>query len=166
MAGRLAWILAGGAAIVGGMAIQGSNFVDFQVGGDEVRTVSQAIEDVRAHEDVARIAEQEARREHRRVTITVDGKRAETVDPETVRALTDAVASLVKAEAALAVAEISDRPAELKVATERRDEAQRLVDQLKTEVQEQAESERAQSDAERQAVRDRIRTEIREAIRN
>lgn len=154
MAGRLAWILAGGAAIVGGMAFQGSNFIHLDDGdGDEIR---RAVEDVRPG------AERDAR-----VKVIVDGERHADVEAEAVKAMTSAVGRLVRAEAALAIAQAGDDPEEIAQATERRDRARALVDKLAADIERQAEAKSASAgDPAKVRVRDVVRDEVRAAIRD
>jgi hypothetical protein len=161
MAGRLPWILAGGAAIVAGIAVQDSDWFSFE----DKRHVERS---------EARETRAEADREARRLRVTVAGERNGEVDSETVRAMTKAVGDLVRTEAALALAEAGDDPAEIRAARERRDRAQALVDKLKADIERQA-GERADPaaagrdaarDAIRQQVRDEVRAEVREAVRS
>lgn len=161
MAGRLPWILAGGAAIIAGIAVQDSDWFSF--------------EDKRHAERVeAREARIDADREARRREVTGVGERKGEVDPETVRAMTGAVGDLVRTEAALALAEAGDDPAEIRAARERRDRAKALVDQLKADIQRQAgesaDPAAAGRDAARAAIRqqvnENVRAEVREAVRN
>lgn len=149
MAGRLAWILAGGAAVVGGMAIQDGHIFSFSPDDRHIdRKVDEAVDEARAE------------RADRRVVI--DGQ---PVDPDeaAVRAMTDAVADLVKAEAALAAAQIGsdDDPAEIAGARAQRDRARAEVERLKVEMQ-----DRDGSAETRRAIRDQVRSEVREAVRN
>lgn len=124
MAGRLAWILAGGAAIAGGMAFQGSNFIDFDDDRDEIR---------RAAEDVRPEVERDAR-----VRVIVAGERGADVEAEAVKAMTAAVGRLVRAEAALAIAQAGDDREEIAQASERRDRARALVAKLEADIERQA----------------------------
>lgn len=158
MAGRLPWILAGGAAIVGGMIVQDNDWFTFDDRRHEARTE-------------AREARDEAAREAGRLRVTVAGERKGEVDPETVRAMTEAVGDLVRTEAALALAEAGDDQAEIRAARERRDRAKALVDELKVDIERQAEGAAADPaaagrDAARDAIRQQVRDEIREAVRN
>lgn len=161
MAGRLAWILAGGAAIVGGMAIQGSSIIDFDSGEHEERVVKEAIAEAKAE----RIADRVVRTE----VIDSEGGRAEA-DADRIESINDAVADLVKAEAALAVAQMGSNPnpEEVRLARVERDEAQARVDRLNREVSEEAASGGVDAgrDAVRDQIRDNVRQEVREAIRN
>ncbi|WP_118857142.1 hypothetical protein [Sphingomonas mesophila] len=157
MAGRLAWILAGGAAIVAGMAVQGSNFIDFDDSRD-------------GHSAVERKIERAAERERdARVSVVVDGERSAEIDADTVRALTEAVGELVEAEAELAIAETGDGAGEVAAAKGRRDEAKALVDDLKAKVAAQGKATAGRVEngpATRDRIREEVRDEVRAAIRN
>ena len=151
MAGRLAWIIAGGAAIIGGMAIQDGEMFSF--GGDDRqfdREVDAAIDGAVA-----------VREERGTPTIVVNGRPVS--EDEAVRAMTGAVAGLVKAEAALAAAQIGsdEDPAEVAGAREQRDRARAEVERLKAAL----EAADGSSEA-RDAIRKQVRSEVREAIRN
>lgn len=149
MAGRLAWILAGGAAVVGGMAIQDGHIFWSESDDRHIdREVDEAVDEARAERGERRIV--------------IDGQQ---VDPDeaAVRAMTDAVADLVKAEAVLAAAQIGsdEDPEEVAAAQARRDRARAEVDRLKAELQARKGSAEA-----RQAIREQVRSEVREAVRN
>jgi hypothetical protein len=152
MAGRLAWILAGGAAIVGGMIVQDREWISF---------------DDRSHEERV-VKAREARSEAERLRVTVAGERDGEVDPESVRAMTRAVGDLVRTEAALALAEAGDDQAEIGAARERRDRAKARVDELKAEIQRQAgdSADEGREAAIRDTVRQEIRDGVRDAVRN
>ena len=155
MAGRLAWVLAGGAAIVGGMMIQDGDMFsfsdEFQIDREVDREVDQEIDEA--------IAEASAVRESGRIVV---GGRSDP-DRQAVRAMTDAVADLVKAETALAAAQIgnNDDPQEVAAARAERDRARAEVERLKTAIETQDGSESA-----RAAIREQVRSEVREAVRN
>ena len=158
MAGRLPWILAGAAAIVGGMLVQDNDWFSF-----EDRRHEERVEKAR-----------EAKAEAGRLRVTVAGEQRGEVDPETVRAMTEAVGDLVRTEAALALAEAGDEPAEIRAARERRDRARALVDKLKADIERQAgeaadpaaAGRDAARDAIRQQVQENVRAEVREAVSN
>lgn len=151
MAGRLAWVLAGGAAIVGGMMIQDGDMFSFE---DDRQIDRKVDREVDREVDTA-IAEARAVRGETR--IVVDGRPVS--DRQAVRAMTDAVAGLVKAEAALAAAQIGDNddPDEVAGARAQRDRARAEVERLKAQLEEREGNE---------AVRDQVRSEVREAVRN
>ena len=151
MAGRAAWILAGGAAIVGGMVFQ-DDWFKFE-SREHDRAVAEAISEAKAE----RI---EAREGRAQIVIDADGQRVEA-DPAQVEALTNAVAMLVKADAALAVAEMGSKPEPGEVAAARaiRDQARAQVDALKAQIQAGKAEE-----VTRDAVRERVREEVREAV--
>jgi len=149
MAGRLAWIVAGGAAIVGGMVFQ-DDWFKFE-SREHDRVVQEAIADAKADKAgfvSARI-------------VDGNGRRIEA-EPEEVKALTDAVAMLVKAEAALAIAEMgsSPEPGEVEAARAQRDAARAQVDTLKAQVQARKNAAETQD-----AVKERVRQEVHEAVR-
>ena len=148
MAGRLAWILAGGAAIVGGMVFQ-DDWFKFE-SREHDREVQEAIAEAKAERTgivSARI-------------VDGNGQRIEA-EPEEVKALTDAVAMLVKAEAALAVAEMGSNPepGEVAAAKAQRDAARAQVDALKAQIK-----ARESAQATSEAVREQVRKDVREAI--
>ena len=147
MAGRLAWILAGGAAIVGGMAMQ-EDWIRAEI-GDHDPVVEEAIAEAKASEGrivSARIVDGNGRR----------------VEADQVEALTDAVAALVKAEAALAIAEMDsgEDPGKLAQARAHRDETRAVVDAMKADIQ-----ARKAANTARDAVRDQVREDVRDAVR-
>ncbi|HET9355579.1 MAG TPA: hypothetical protein VFO42_05385 [Sphingomicrobium sp.] len=148
MAGRLAWIIAGGAAVVGGMAIQDGDFFSFKDERHVDREIDEAIDEAT-----------EVRRDSARIVVA--GRAGS--DDAAVAAMTDAVGNLVKAEAALAAAQIGPNtdPEEVQVARARRDEARGEVERLKAEM-----AARDGSLAARDAVREQVRREVREAVRN
>lgn len=145
MAGRLPWILAGAAAIVGGMAIQDNDWFQFEDRRQEERVAADVARDVRIDA----------------------GERRGEVDPETVRAMTKAVGELVRAEAALAIAEAGDNADEIRAARARRDGAKALVDKTNAEIRRQAaEPAEEGSNAARDAIRQQVHEEVRAAVRD
>ena len=159
MAGRLAWVLAGGAAIVGGMMIQDGDMFSFSDERQIDRQIDREVDHEVDQEVDEAIAEATAAPDGRR--IIVDGRSA--TDREAVRAMTDAVAELVKAETALAAAQIGDNddPAEVAGARAQRDRARAEVERLKAQIEAKDGSEAA-----RAAIREQVRGEVREAVRN
>lgn len=163
MAGRLAWIIAGGAAVIGGMAIQDGDMFSF---ADDRQIDRQVDREVDQEVDEAIAEAREGRR------IVVDGRPAS--DQQAVRAMTDAVADLVKAEAALAASQIGDNddPAEVAAARAQRDRARAEIERLKAELEARSaaravdDGSQAARDAIREQVRSQVRTEVREAVRN
>ena len=149
MAGRLAWVLAGGAAIIGGMAIQDGDMFYFDGRDRQVdRQIDEAIDEAReVREDRSRI-------------VVAGGSQSEK---EAVRAMTEAVGDLVKAEAALAAAQMGadEDPQEVAGARAQRDEARARVERLKAAIEVRDGSEEA-----RAAIREQVRSEVREAVRN
>lgn len=150
MAGRLAWIIAGGAAVVGGWAIQDG--VNFSFSDDRARdrAIDEAIDEVRREPGI-------------NAKVVVPGERRGTQQAETVEAFTDAVADLVKAETALAAARLDREgdPEGFRAAEERRDKARVLVEELRAEIERLGEPE-----VSREAVRESVRAEVRDAVRN
>lgn len=154
MAGRLAWILAGGAAIVGGMVIQDGDmfsFSDERIDREVDREIDQEIDQARDEAAAVRAGRR----------IVIDARSGS--DRQAVRAMTDAVADLVKAEAALAAAQIGgdENAEEVAGARAARDRARAEVERLKAELE-----ERDGSQAARDAIREQVRSEVREAVRN
>ena len=154
MAGRLAWIIAGGAAVVGGWAIQDG--VNFSFDGDreQEEAIQEAIDEVRREPGI-------------NAKVVVPGERRDSKQADTVEAFTDAVADLVKAETALASARLDqeDDPEGFKAAEVRRDQARVRVEQLRAEIEAIGEPASARAET-RDAVREAVRTEARDAIRN
>ena len=148
MAGRLAWVLAGGAAIIGGMAIQDGDMFFSKADDSHVdREIDAAV-------DEARVVREGRSR------IVINGH---PQSDEAVRAMTEAVGNLVKAEAALAAAQIGsdDNPEEVAGARAQRDEARARVERLKNAIEARDGSQEA-----RAAIREQVRSEVREAVRN
>ena len=151
MAGRLAWILAGGAAIVGGWAIQDGDFFSFSDERSPDREIDRAIDEAR-----------DERGESARIVVPADRRRSEA-DAETIEALTEAVQALVKAETALAAASLErdSDPEGYRTAQLQRDRARAMVEELRADIEMQGAPA-----AVREQVREQIRTEVREAVRN
>lgn len=163
MAGRIAWILAGGAAIVGGMVMQDK----ILTGDDPVRHVERKVDreveratDRKVSSAVDRVIDEQT---DRLTVVDGDGQQVDA-SAEDKKALVAAVAELVKAEAALALADIRDRPrADMRSARDRRDAAERKVDLLAARIKD---AERRESvEDQKHEVRDRIRSEFRDAVR-
>lgn len=162
MASRIGYFLIAGGAVLGGMIIQDG---DRMFGWGEETKV--AIHTERAIE--ARVEREIDRSIDRAQVIDVNGREID-VTPDAQRAMGEAVARLVKAEADLAVLRVRDAGAdELQAADAVRDQARAEVDQLKNEIDREEQTavlgSEAPEDLQRQ-IRDEIRTEIRDAVRN
>ena len=146
MAGRFAYFLIAGGALVTGMFAQG----DLGIDGDEVERELSALVD----DDVSRANDRQAR-----ATVRVSGD--VVTDQETKRALSQAIAELVRAEGSLIALRMEDATPEAAIsrALERRDAAKRTVEQL-------ADQAKAESTGNRDAIRQIIRDEVREAARS
>lgn len=153
MAGRLVYLLIGGAAVVGGMFVQG----DLSINGDEI------------DRELARVA---SITENLGVDWSVDSKVDEIVavrvsdgdeaaiDAMRKRALSEAVAELVRAEGSLITARLDDEmPTAVRQAEQRRDAARQAVDRLADDV-------RAETGGSRDALRQNIRDDVREGVRS
>lgn len=154
MLSRIFWVLMVAIALVAGAATQGNLLFGW---GDDERAVEKAVE-----ERVERAVEG---RVERMEVVGADG-RAIPVSPRTKEQLGEAVKSLVSAEAALALARITDdgEPA-LAEARARRDAARADVERLKAEIDREEKLSRADRDALRARIRDDVRQSVREAVR-
>lgn len=157
MAGRIAWILAGGAAVVGGMMMQ--DRVMFGWDDHEPRVERHA------EVKVGSIVDDVIDSQTDRLTVVTDDGAAVDVPPEVKRQMAQAVADLVRAEAALAVADVRDQPRDqMRAARDRRDAARDRVDKLAEQIEDREQREDVR-DSKRE-IRDKIRSEIRDALRN
>lgn len=154
MAGRISYVLVAAAALVGGMYFQGD--LDFD---DHHAAVSSEIRDRTIDRRIDRRIDRIVDRETRQLALGDDGQ-SEGVDPATRRALSQAVAELIRAEAGLATVRLDDEvpAAVIDQAEQRRDRARQAVDRL-------ADDARAGSRSDRDALRQTIREEVRAAIR-
>ncbi len=156
MAGRFAYFMIAGGALVGGAILQG----DLSFSPDEHEVgVARAI--MTGNErDIERSVD-------RAVDRAVDGERISIeardgdLDPAMKRALSGAVAELVSAEASLISAKLDDNmpAAAVKQAEERRDSARDAVERI-------ADQAKAASQNDRDALRDDIRATVRDAVRS
>jgi hypothetical protein len=165
MAGRFAWILAGGVAVLAGMAYQFDAFDDNERETRvEVRSdTPRGLADDRIDGLVERIVEQklsEAR------VVDADGEPV-AVDSAAMRTLASAVTELVKAETALALLSVDGEPSDAaRTAAERRIEAaQARVDAIGEQIETATDRDGRVRDAQRQRIRDEIREEVRTAVR-
>lgn len=160
MAGRIAWILAGGAAIVGGMLMQDRIMLGWD---DEPRVERHRDAKIDPSVDVDSIVNDVIDDQTDRLTVV--GEDGATIDatPELKKQMARAVAELVKAEAALAVADFRDQPRDqLRVARDRRDQAERRVDQLARLLKDREQRETVRD--RKHEIRDRVRSEISDAL--
>lgn len=144
MAGRFFYLMIAGAAVVGGMYLQGD--IDFNSEEDRA-TVAQA----RLGRDDVKVERRVAREEARQIE-----RREQVIERE----IGDAVAELVRAEGRLISAKLDeDMPAAaIRQAEERRNAARDAVERLSNEA-------KAASAGDRDALRESIRDSVREAVR-
>jgi hypothetical protein len=153
MASRIFWVVITAIALITGAVWQGDRGL-FSWGSDEASDKTEQV--IRA--SVGRAVD--GSMDHMQV-IGSDGREIE-VSPEAKRAMSAAVAELVKAEADLAVLKIRDGSTErINEANKRRDLARTKVDRLKDEMKGQ---ERAAA-AEHAAIGEEIQREVREDVR-
>ena len=165
MAGRFAYFLIGGVAVVGGMLLQGDLKFDSDRAGHEVtRTVDRAV-DRTVDRTVDRSVDQIIDREADKIVRSGEDRQAVATDPAAKRALSEAVAELVRAEGNLITLRLDDEiPATaIKQAEQRRDQARQAVDRLADDARADTHGNR---DALRQTIRDEIREGVREAVRS
>jgi Asp-tRNA(Asn)/Glu-tRNA(Gln) amidotransferase A subunit family amidase len=157
VAGRIAWILAGGAAIIGGMMMQ--DRLMFGWGDDGPRTPRHS------EVEVGSIVNEVIGAQTDRLTVVSDDGAGIDVPPEVKRKMAQAVADLVKAEAALAVADLRDQPRDqLEALRDRRAAARDRVDQLADQIKDEEQREGVRDS--KHEIRDQIRSEIRDALRS
>lgn len=155
MAGRIAWILAGGAAVVGGMMMQ--DRIMFGWDPDEPKTEHAA------KVEIGSIVNEVIDDQTDRLTVVDEDGAAIDATPELKKQMAQAVAELVKAEAALAVADFRDQPrGQMRTARDRRDQAERRVDQLARQLKDREQRETVRD--RKHEIRDRVRSEISDAL--
>ena len=163
MAGRLAWIAAGGAAILGGMMFQGDGLFGVDVRGEDGRDRSVSVHVAEKVEGKTERLVDRMVAEHGDDVEYQDHKgRTVELDRETKIKLARAVGDLVKAEARLALFDFKneeDTP-EGRTARKARDDAQATIDRLEAEIK----SRTGASPEKGNEVRDDIRREVRQGI--
>ena len=170
MLSRLFWVGIAGIAIITGIVIQD--------GGEMFSWGREAAMDAKLDASISRTVDRAVDRavdgNIDRMQIISDGREID-VPPETKRAMADAVARLVRAQADIAILKVSDAGAEeVQAATVRRDQARSDVDRLKAQIEGQEAAARAEQGAlsqqierdVRDEVREQVREEVREAVRN
>lgn len=155
--GRFGYFLVAGAAIVGGMVIQG----DVDLGSDHDghdRTVKIS---TGGDDEIDRTVDRIVDRATDKMEIRGDDGQAVATDRATKRALAEAVKELVRAEGSLIAARMDDDmpAAAIKQAEQRRDLAKQAVERI-------ANDAKAESRGNRDALRQNIRDEIRDAVRS
>lgn len=150
MAGRLAYMAMCGAAILGGMALQGDlNFNDRDESRIEVSRVDRTVD-----RSVDRTADRAVER---------SVARAEQHQREAAvrSAMSAAIAELARAEGNLISLKIDEQvpAAVIRQAEDRRNAARAAVDQIAADA-------RADTNADRDALREQIRDEVRQGIRD
>ncbi len=167
MAGRFAWIMAGGAAILAGMAFQGDLFDD-EGSRNSGAKVTVHHDGPAKDDDVAARVERKVEESIADAEVT-DGE-GRTIELSRVvrEELAEAVTEVVKAEAALAMLKIKGAPvkdeipaAELRVA-----EAKARMDALEKRIEAERDASETARDAERERIRAEIRAEVRDAMTN
>ncbi len=165
MAGRLAWILAGGAAIAAGMAFQGDMFgndrdnrpsVEVRSGGDK------ALSDKKVDGVVERIIEEKIAE----AKVVDENGDPVDLDSAVMKELASAVTELVKANGALALMTIGKDPPQeqLEAAEKRVDVAQVRVDELTDKIDFAKNQSKEQRDEQKDRIRKQVRDEVRRAI--
>ena len=154
MLSRIFWVLMVVIALFAGAAMQGNLFFGW---GDDERANEKAVEERVERAVEGRVARMEV--------VGKDGRTIH-VSRETKEQLAQAVKRLVSAEAALALAKITDEgePA-LAQAQARRDSARAEVERLKAEIDREENLSRAERDAVRDQIREDVRRSVREAVR-
>ena len=160
MAGRLVHFVVAGAAIAGGMVVQGDMDLGTRSHDREIdRSVDRSV-DRRIDRTVDRIVDRATDK------IEVRGENGQIeVDRATKRALAAAVAELVRAEGSLITARMDeDMPAAVvKQVEQRRDAARAEVDRIAADARAGSRGDR---DALRQNIRDDVRETVRDAVRS
>ena len=159
MLSRIFWIGLAGIALVAGMILQdGRGMISWDDSGDHKQSVETRV-DAAIDRSFAKMQ-----------VVGSDGEEID-VPTETKRALANAVAELVRAEADLAVTRIGDEDdGKIRAAEARRTQARAEVDRLKAEIERLGKAPARDSDAitaeVRQQIREEVRAEIRDAVRN
>lgn len=152
MAGRVVYFLIAGAAVAGGMLLQG----DLKFGSDEdkIRVTQARIGGGEAKVD--RRAERSVERRVAREKARQIEQREEAIERE----VADAVEELVRAEGSLISARLDDNmpAAAIRQAEERRNAARDAVERL-------SDAGKAASADDRDALRESIRDSVRDAVR-
>lgn len=156
MAGRFAYFLIAGGALVGGAALQGD--INFNARDGDVEVAQAVLSGDKGQIDrkVDRIID----RETPNMAVNRDGN-DQALDPAAKRALSAAVAELVRAEGSLISAKLDDAmpAAAIKQAEERRNAARGAVERLSADA-------KAESRGNRDALRENIRATVRDAVRS
>ncbi|MEP7315560.1 MAG: hypothetical protein ABI667_02585 [Sphingomicrobium sp.] len=167
MAGRLAWILAGGAAIVAGMAFQGDMFSD---GSDRRPTVEIRSDQGKAlsEEKVDGLVDRIIQEKIAESQVVDDNGDPVDVDSAVMKELASAVTELVKANGALALMTIGKDPAKAQIdeAQQRIDDAQARVDALTDQLDAAKKQSQVQRDDQKNRIREQVRDEVRRAVRS
>lgn len=159
--GRIGWILAGGAAIIGGMIVQDG--IGFDFGDDGDRHVERKV-DRRVNSEVDSAVDRIVAEETGRVTVVVDGRSDQQVEEAQAKAIAVAVKDLVKAEAAYVLSDVKDESRDAqRAARDKRDAARERLDTLAKAIED--EQRRDQIDDQKREIRNRVRTEVRDLVR-
>ena len=161
MAGRFAYWLIGGVAVVGGMVLQGDLNFDADGAEHEVARVVERTVDRNVDRAVDRSVDRIVDREAERILGSGEDRPAVATDQAARRALSDAVAELVRAEGSLITLRLDDESpaAAVRQAEQRRDVARQAVDRL-------ADDAKPQTEVNRDALREEIREGVRAAVRS
>jgi hypothetical protein len=159
MLSRILWILAAGAALVGGIVMQDGDSLFSWTDRHEI-----SMHDGRPDEDRVRRAIDHGF--DKMQVMDADGEEIELPD-DMKRALAEAVGRLVKAETDLAIARIGDDD-EQKVASAqvRRNQARADVDRMKAHIRNFERSSAREHDALRDEIRREIREDVRDTVRD
>lgn len=157
MAGRFAYFLIAGGAIIGGMFAQGDLSFDDDRAEHAARPALLDRDDRKFDRAVDRIVERGASK----MVIRSDEGQTVEADPAMKRALAAAIAELVRAEGSLITARLDDEmpAAVIEQAERRRNAARQAVERI-------SEDAKAETRANRDAVRQRLRDEVREGVRD
>lgn len=160
MSGRIGSLLIAGAAIFGGMVMQGDVDLDF---GDKVviRDGGDGDRADRGERDFDRRVGRIIDRATRGIDSRGDDDRPIEQNPVIRRQMAGTIAEYLRAEASLARAQDDDKlpKAALDQAKQRRDAARVAVDRL-------ADEAKAVSRDDREEIRDGLREEVRDAVRD
>ena len=167
MAGRFAWIMAGGAAILAGMAFQGDLF-DGDGDGDKRPSVTIQHDGDRKDGDVESRVERIVEEKIANAPV-VDGDGEPIEVSRVVREeLASAVTEKIKAEAALALLTMKSEPSADNVAAAeaRVTAADARVDAIEARLDAAKDARDSVDAAERERIRAEVRDAVRDAVKN
>lgn len=157
MLSRILWVSVAGLALIVGIALQDGDRILGWIEDTEISAKAEGAITDRVEHAVERSVD-------KMEVVGSDGQEIE-VPAEAKRAMADAVAQLVKAEAELAIARVGDgSDEEMQVARTRRDEARAEIDRLKVQFEKLERASRSENDALREQIRREIREDIRASV--